>query len=377
MSAHPTIPSSSACIELSAALLAWFAQHRRELPWRREYRPYHVLVSEIMLQQTQMERVVPYFRRFIERFPDPAALAAADEETLLKTWEGLGYYSRARNLQRAAQALVVRHGGTVPDDHAALLALPGVGPYTAGAVMSLAFNRPHPAVDANVERVFARLFNLDKPVKDKATRAVIEAKARELLPAGQARDFNQALMELGALVCAPRAPRCAACPVTPWCVSRRLGVEGERPVPAPAKAVTPLAWGVGLLIAEGRLLLRKRPQGVIMGGLWELPGAVTEPGESLESAVCRAFREDFSLSVAVGELVGAARHGFTRFDCRLSAYLCSPLLALPAAPLSPSFAAEIRWASLAEASALACGAGMKRLLQTLARDLRLSGLLGG
>ncbi|MEW6499985.1 MAG: A/G-specific adenine glycosylase, partial [Thermodesulfobacteriota bacterium] len=206
---------------LQEALLAWFAAHSRDLPWRRTYDPYHVWISEIMLQQTRMERVIGYFRRWLERFPDLPALAAADEEEVLKCWEGLGYYSRARNLHRAAGLVMRDHGGTIPADHAALLTLPGIGRYTAGAIMSLAFNREYPLVDANVERLFARLYDIDSPVREAVNHRFVWQRALELIPPGRARLFNQALMELGALVCTPKNPACSACPLAGHCKALR------------------------------------------------------------------------------------------------------------------------------------------------------------
>jgi len=194
------------------ALLDWFADNARDLPWRRTLDPYHVWLSEIMLQQTQVDRAVGYFERFLERFPDIASLDAAGEDEVLKLWEGLGYYSRARNLRKAARLVMERHGGAFPRAIQDIRALPGVGPYTAGAIASVAYNEPLPAVDANVLRVFARLLDLDEPVDLPAVKRCIEAAVVELLDPLDARGFNQALMELGALVCAPRSPRCPACP---------------------------------------------------------------------------------------------------------------------------------------------------------------------
>lgn len=209
---------------LGSSLLIWFAARRRDLPWRRTYDPYHVLVSEVMLQQTQMERAVAYFERWIERFPDLESLARASEDEVLRLWEGLGYYNRARSLLAAARDLVRLHGGMIPAEGEALRSLPGIGPYTAGAVLSVAFNRPEPAVDANVERVLARLVNLELPPSDARAKAFLRDTARSLIPPGRARDFNQALMELGALVCLPRAPRCGQCPWQEACVARGLGL---------------------------------------------------------------------------------------------------------------------------------------------------------
>ena len=199
-------------------VLGWFAENRRDLPWRRTYDPYHVWISEIMLQQTQMERGVEYFNRWMVLFPDPWTLADASELAVFKAWEGLGYYSRVRNIRKAAMILVAEHDGRVPDDHDRLLRLPGIGPYTAAAIMSIAFNRPYPVIDANVERLFARLADIDRPMKEKGVQRELHARLTEMLAEVSPRDFNQALMELGALVCTPRNPDCCVnCPVQSHC----------------------------------------------------------------------------------------------------------------------------------------------------------------
>ena len=207
-------------------ILKWFQENARDLPWRRTYDPYQIWISEVMLQQTQMERAVKYFNRWISRFPDIASITRADEEEILKLWEGLGYYTRARNIIRSAHILLAEHNGKLPADHNQLLNLPGIGKYTAGAIMSIAFNKEYPLVDANIERVFARVYNLAEPLKDKNTHSFTWLKARELLPDGRAREFNQALMELGSLVCIARNPRCRICPIISYCRGRSHKRDG-------------------------------------------------------------------------------------------------------------------------------------------------------
>lgn len=207
----------------STELLSWYERSKRDLPWRRHRDPYYIWVSEIMLQQTRVDTVIPYFQRFIERFPTIRDLAEAPEEEVLKCWEGLGYYSRARNLQAAAKQVMERHGGIVPDTKAEVSALKGVGPYTTGAILSIAFNRPEPAVDGNVMRVLSRYFLIEEDVAKAGTRTLMEELAAELIPEGRASDFNQALMELGALVCTPKSPQCLICPVMARCAGRLEG----------------------------------------------------------------------------------------------------------------------------------------------------------
>lgn len=268
-------------------LLGWYRAVRRDLPWRRSRNPYHIWVSEIMLQQTRVDTVIPYFHRFIERFPTVEALADAPEEDVLKAWEGLGYYSRARNLQSAVREVSERYGGEVPSEKEAVSGLKGVGPYTAGAILSIAFNKPEPAVDGNVMRVLSRFFCLEDDIAKPSTRGKMESLARELIPEGAASDFNQALMELGALVCTPKSPVCLTCPVMEHCAGRLAGKEGELPVKTKAKPPKPvfrlavLIEGTG--VREGQVLVRQRPHTGLLARLWELPH-VEAPNKSVWAA---------------------------------------------------------------------------------------------
>jgi A/G-specific adenine glycosylase len=223
-------------------LLDWFAVNQRPLPWRTTYTPYHIWISEIMGQQTQIERVAHYFTRWIERFPDLAAVAAAPEQSILKAWEGLGYYSRARNLQRAAARLVEAGTTDIPADYQQLLALPGIGPYTAAAILSIAFNQPYPLLDANVERLFARLADIDRPLKQGSTKKQLAAMAEILLDRENPRQYNQALMELGALVCTPKKPACITCPVQIHCRAHRADTVDFRPCPAAGRKKSTSPW---------------------------------------------------------------------------------------------------------------------------------------
>ncbi|WP_138494944.1 A/G-specific adenine glycosylase [Paenibacillus pinistramenti] len=270
----------------SHKLLDWYETAKRDLPWRRQRDPYYIWVSEIMLQQTRVDTVIPYFQRFIERFPTLTDLALAPEEEVLKCWEGLGYYSRARNLQAAARQVVELHGGRVPDDKASVSALKGVGPYTAGAILSIAFGQPEPAVDGNVMRVLSRYFLLEDDIAKPAARVKMEALAARLIPEGRASDFNQALMELGALVCTPKSPHCLTCPVMEHCQARIAGMEAQLPVKTKAKKPRPefrlaaLVEGTGA--QAGRVLVRQRAASGLLARMWELPhvlAAEDQPGE--------------------------------------------------------------------------------------------------
>ena len=314
-------PAFAAHRELAETLLGWFETNKRNLPWRLTYAPYEVWISEVMLQQTQMERAAAYFERWMERFPTLRSLAEAGEDDVLKAWEGLGYYSRAKNLLKAARIVMRNHGGELPDNKAALLALPGVGEYTAGAVLSIAHNRPVAAVDANVERVFARLFDVGAPVKSIVAAAFIRRMADALIPEGRARDFNQALMELGALVCSKK-PRCPECPVFRFCQARHLGITGERPVPGRKTNYSALEIVTGVLVHNGRYFLQKRLDSGVWPGLWEFPGGRLEAGETPEQAVVREFAEETEFPVKVAEHLGLVRHAYTRYKIAMHCFVC-------------------------------------------------------
>lgn len=264
----------------SIELLTWYERSKRDLPWRRSRNPYYIWVSEIMLQQTRVDTVIPYFERFIDRFPTIEALATAPEEDVLKCWEGLGYYSRARNLQTAAQQVMELHGGEVPDDTSAVAALKGVGPYTTGAIMSIAFNRPEPAVDGNVMRVLSRYFLIEEDIVKVGTRKLMEKLVVELIPDGRASDFNQALMELGALVCTPKSPSCLTCPVMAYCAGRIEGMEMQLPIKSKGKPPRPELRYVALVEGTGehagKVLVRRRPDTGLLAKMWELPHVLTE-----------------------------------------------------------------------------------------------------
>ena len=233
-------------VEIVQPLLQWFRKTNRDLPWRRTYNPYHVWISEIMLQQTQMDRGVTYFLRWINRFPDIQAVAAAEEQEILKYWEGLGYYARARNLHKAAKIIALDFGGEVPCEYQQLLRLPGVGPYTAAAIASVAGNYDIPVIDANVIRVYARIFNIGEPVKHRQVKVRLAQIAESLLPKGQSRAYNQALMDLGGLVCTPKNPKCSDCPVAAACMALLKGTVQERPVVGPSKKIITVHKVAGL-----------------------------------------------------------------------------------------------------------------------------------
>jgi A/G-specific adenine glycosylase len=305
------------------ALLAWYDAHRRDLPWRRTRDPYAVWISEAMLQQTRVETVIPYYERFLTRFPDVASLASSDTEEVLSAWAGLGYYSRARNLRAAAQAIVDEHGGRLPDTAAGLRSLPGIGRYTAGAIASIAFDRPEPVLDGNVARVLARWLGVRDDVRRREVEEQLWRAARDLVPGPRPGDLNQALMELGATLCTPRAPRCADCPWSRGCDARRAGDAEVLPLrsrPAEPKRVEAAA---AVLERRGRVLAVRRPPRGLLGGLWELPGGDLRGRERPARGLLRALRERLGLaldSAARLELLGSVDHAYSHRFVRLHVF---------------------------------------------------------
>ena len=306
---------------IGRALLAWYEKHRRELPWRKSQDPYAVWVSEMMLQQTQVSTVIPYFRSWMERFPNVSALANAEESDVLHAWQGLGYYSRARNLRRAAQQMLQVHDGRVPELVSELLALPGIGPYSAGAIASIAYGHPEPLVDGNVIRVLCRLFALRGDPNRAPLKAAIWEHARELIPKQAAGDFNQSLMELGATVCTPRNPRCKLCPVANHCQALPQGLVDVLPE-LPARAKPTQVHMVAAVATRGsRVLVTKlRPDAPRWAGMWLFPNAELAASETPEAGVSRALHSSVGLRCEAKALVCVVRHTVTRFRITLDAY---------------------------------------------------------
>ena len=329
---------------LRRLLLEWFALHRRALPWRTDYTPYRTWIAEVMMQQTQMDRGVQYFERWMQRFPDIASVAAAPEEDLLKAWEGLGYYRRARNIQAAAKAVMEQHQGIFPSDHAAILALPGIGEYTAGAIASTAFNQDIPCVDGNVERVLARLEAIRTPVRENPARTYIRELAARLIPPGMAREFNQSLMELGALVCRKK-PLCASCPLQALCEARKLGLAEALPVPGSKASVSRLVSVCGMLLHGDHLFIQRRGDSALWAGLWEFPGDTVRGTETPEQAIVRAMQEKTGFAVRPGRLLKTIRHTYTTHRITLHCLILFPEdeLLPRAVPPRLTAAVEYRW----------------------------------
>ncbi len=321
-------------------LLSWYAKNARSLPWRGRSDPYAVWVSEVMLQQTRVETVIPYYQRWMERFPTIQVLANAPLQEALLAWEGLGYYSRARNLHQAAVIVMQRYGGKLPGDRKALQALPGIGRYTAGAIASIAFGRDEPVLDGNIRRVLARVFQVSEVLRSSTAEKKLWELAVRHLPAGQAGDYNQALMELGALVCLPRSPVCPRCPLMEICRAYALNLQDELPVKAARAELPHITVTAAVIQQDGRVLITQRPAKGLLGGLWEFPGGKLLPGEDLVECLQREIREELGVTIAVGTALGVYRHAYTHFRVTLYAFACALPEGSAPQPLQP---AALRW----------------------------------
>lgn len=315
--------STGARKNLAARLLVWYAKHKRDLPWRRDaHDPYRVWVSEIMLQQTQVATVIPYYERFLAQFPTVESLANAKLDAVLKAWEGAGYYARARNLHRAAKEIITRFGGKLPSTVDELLLLPGIGRYTAGAIASIAFKRDAPIVDGNVARVLCRYFNIKHDPKNGATQKELWTLAENLLPRGNASEFNQGLMELGATLCTPRKPQCGACPLNRTCEARRLGLQNKLPAKSQKKKLPHHEIAVGVIWKRGKILIAKRFDKDLLGGLWEFPGGHCEKNESLQACIRREVKEELGIRVKVEKEFAIVDHAYSHFSITMHAFHC-------------------------------------------------------
>jgi A/G-specific adenine glycosylase len=347
------------------ALLDWMESSRRQLPWRQRRDPYSIWVSEIMLQQTRVETVVPYYQGWMRRFPDIQSLASASLEEVLKAWEGLGYYTRARNLHRAAQQVVACWGGHLPAERLHLLTLPGIGQYTAGAILSLAWNLPEPALDGNARRVLCRLYDIAGDVDHAGNRDLLWRMASDLLtetPPGYAGDLTEALMELGALVCRPGAPDCRSCPIAEMCLANHRGVQRERPVRSKRRALQHFDAAAGVVYdGEHRYLIVQRNVDGLLGGLWGFPGCVVRDGRPLTSSLEEAIANMVGVNVEVRGPLTTFRHAYTHFAITLHAYRCWLLAGTPRA----LNCLEVQWASPEEIARLPLPVTDRRILRCL------------
>jgi len=328
---------------LKRSLLVWYTDVGRDLLWRRCPDPYAIWVSEIMLQQTQVKTVIPYYHRWLAQFPTIEQLASADLQQVLKVWEGLGYYTRARNLHRAAQEIMQHHGGVFPTALNDVLALPGIGRTTAGGILSAAFDQPVAILDGNVKRVLARLVALPVPLT-KATKQLWQF-SEALLDREHPRDFNQALMDLGATVCTPKKPDCNSCPWRTHCQAYNLGIQSHLPMREPSSPLPHKNIGVAVIWNEqGQILIdRRRPNG-LLGGLWEFPGGKIELGETVEECIKREIQEELAIEIEVGDRLITIDHAYSHFRVTLNVHHCRHLIGVP----QPLECDEIRWVTLDE-----------------------------
>jgi A/G-specific adenine glycosylase len=325
--------------KIQKALLKWFDAEKRAMPWRETRDPYRIWVSEIMLQQTQVKTVIPYYERWVRAFPTVDKLARAREEKVLKLWEGLGYYSRARNLHRAAKRVHKELEGCVPDTLEDILQLPGIGRYTAGAILSIAFDQPLPVLDGNVKRVLSRLFALKENGGTTASENRLWALAGELLPQKRCGDFNQSLMELGATVCLPRNPMCLLCPLASLCEACKKNAQEDYP---PARRRAPskkIEVSAAVIHRNGKTFIQQRPHKGLMGGLWEFPGGKREPHESNEECLVREIREELGVDVIIREKLMTIKHSYTQFRVTLNVFACG----LKKGRLKPTQCEQWRW----------------------------------
>jgi len=323
---------------LSTKLLAWYHIQKRILPWRDHPDPYAVWVSEIMLQQTRVDTVIPYFEKWMKLFPTIKALASASEQDVLHAWEGLGYYSRARNLHKAAKIVAERFNGELPRDLEDLHSLPGVGRYTVGAIASMAFGMDAPTLDGNLRRVFSRLFDVTEIATSLSGEKILWKLAAQNLPKGQAGDYNQALMDLGATICLPKNPRCLLCPLVSLCEARKNGTQEARPVLKPKKAVPSYIHAAAVIVEHRRVLLSLRPTDGLLGGMWEFPNVRVE-GEPAKVLV-KALKMATQIQVKKKEALQVVEHAYSHFKVTVHPFLCDKIYI-------PKYK-NLKWVRLAE-----------------------------
>ncbi len=329
----------------SSKILDWYNLHARELPWRGQSDPYAVWVSEIMLQQTRVETVIPYYQRWMRRFPSVVELAAAPQQEILNLWEGLGYYARARNLHQAARIIVAELNGELPHSAQALQQLPGIGRYTAAAIASIAFGAAEAALDGNIRRVLARVFNVAAPAQSTAGERLLWQISSEQLPPEAAGEYNQALMDLGATLCTPTAPDCPNCPVIDLCEAYALGLQEQRPVTKPKAAIPHYTVTAAVIRHNGKVFIAQRPAEGLLGNMWEFPGGKSNPGESLQDCLKREICEELKVDVTIGAPFGTYEHAYTHFRITLHAFECQ--LSKGQTPVAHEHD-DIRWVEPAE-----------------------------
>lgn len=346
---HPDSPST--------ALVSWFREHQRDLPWRRDYAPYGIWVSEMMLQQTQVATVLPYYNRWMKRLPDVKSLAEASEEVVLKLWEGLGYYSRARNLHKAAHKILQEYGGAIPTTVEELIKLPGIGRYTAGAIASIAFNQEEPVVDGNVIRVLCRVHAWKDDPTTKTMQQQLWQTARAWIPSGQARHLNQAMMELGATVCHVHQPTCQLCPLHPHCEAGQRGLTESIPLKKQRRKTIKQSRLVIILKQKDKVLVCKRPETGLWAGLWEFPNVLLEENQAPQEQLERLVLEIWQLHPLNLESTPSLVHSFTHHRETLFPFV------VELAPDSPIQGfEELEWKRLEELKELTLQSGYKKII---------------
>ncbi len=326
-------------------ILDWYKEHKREMPWRDSGDPYKIWISEIMLQQTRVHQAWPYFERFISQFPTVFDLAEANQQQVLKAWEGLGYYSRARNLHAASKMLVEEFDGKLPEEYNEIIKLKGIGPYTAAAITSIAFNKPNAVVDGNVIRVITRYFGIEDDIRSTRTVKQVQEHVNELISREEPASFNQGLMEIGSLVCKPSNPDCLNCPIQSSCVATKMAKTDAIPFKSPAKKKPHKHIGVGIIQREdGKVLIALRPENVMLGGLWEFPGGKQEEGETIQQTVERELLEELGVKVHAYKEFMKLKHVYSHFSITLHAYNCTLISGEP----KPKSSQEIRWVDIFE-----------------------------
>ena len=339
---------------IQTQLLKWFKENQRDLPWRHNYDPYQVWISEIMLQQTQVTTVLPYFKRWMEKLPTIRDVTKAKEDTILKLWEGLGYYSRARNLQKAAKVIIENHGGKFPSNYDEIRALPGIGPYTAGAISSIAFNEETPIVDGNIIRLISRL--LDYRENTRTNVKPFWEWAEKLIPKGEARNFNQAMMEFGALVCVPKNPKCGECPLRAECAAYKNDTVEQVPNRGPKQEKVAIRVALAVIQKscdskkskapdlENKIFIQKRQHGGLMGGLWEFPGGKLKSGENPRKGLNREIQEELGITLKNVQPLTRIKHAYTKYIVDLHCFSAD----YDSGDLNPTAASDHKWVSLDE-----------------------------
>jgi A/G-specific adenine glycosylase len=357
------MPDHAVPAMLGVKLIRWSSRRNRNLPWGRGRDPYRIWISEIMLQQTRVETVIPYYQSFVNTFPHVRDLAQADLQSILKCWEGLGYYSRARNLHRAAKQIVAEHSGRFPRNAAEWEQLAGVGRYTAAAIASLARGERAVALDANARRILARIFAYRRKVRDARAERDLAERFRCARGASAPGPFFQALMDLGQLVCLPRRPLCAECPVSFNCEARKRGIQNRLPVREKRAPIPHIDVAAAVILRSNRVLLARRPVGKILGGMWEFPGGKQERDETLPHCLRRELREELGVKVRVGAKFATVDHAFTHFRITLHVFACNPMRGNP----QPIGAAAVRWVRIKNLTDFPMGKA-DRIVAGLLRD---------